>query len=141
MIARLHPTLRPLALEHLDLARRGGIDVLMTAGLRTPAEQLALYSRGRTWRGEWVVSDASQIVTHALPEQGPHCRGAAYDLCQIIHEKCAWERLDLFQRLGVMGESLGLTWGGRWKMRDYPHHELVGWRSLPFPPVLPPVAP
>lgn len=134
MIAQLTPALMPLAIEHLRLAQHAGVTVIMTSGFRTPSEQFALYAKGREWRGQWVLVDASQVVTHALPEQGPHCRGAAYDLCPLVNERCAWDRIDLFQRLGELGEGLGLTWGGRWKMRDYPHCELPGWKLLPYPP-------
>ena len=135
-IDKLHPTLQRLAREHLHRAELAGLVVVMTAGFRSPAEQLALYAKGREWQhGQWILVDASQVVTHALPEHGPHCRGAAYDLCPLVNEHCAWDRLDLFQRLGEIGEGLGLTWGGRWaKLKDMPHFELVGWKLLPYPP-------
>ena len=138
-IARLHPSIQRLAREHLIRAEHAGLVVLVTAGLRTEAEQLALYAQGRELRaGQWVVVDSAHVVTHALPEQGPHCRGAAYDLCPLVAERCAWDRLDLFERLGVLGEGLGLSWGGRWpKLKDMPHFELPGWQLLPFPPVAP----
>ena len=41
-------------------------------------------------------------------------------------------QLGLYCQLGEIGESLGLSWGGRWhSIKDYPHFELPEWRSLP----------
>ena len=40
-------------------------------------------------------------------------------------EKLQWDADDeIWHRIGEIGESLGLRWGGRWKQRDMGHFEL-----------------
>lgn len=136
LIEGLHLELQPLAREHRRRAEMLGIEVVFTAGRRTPDEQWAAYRKGRvlTPAGDWVVQDAARVVTFARPERAPHCRGAAYDLVPIVRERAAWDRLDLFAELGRIGKELGLVWGGDWpKLKDMPHFELAGWRLLPWP--------
>ena len=47
-----------------------------------------------------------------------------------------WTKIDRFKALGAFvtakARSLGIdiTWGGTWKMRDYPHYEAANWRAL-----------
>lgn len=131
LINQLHPQLQPLALEHARRAETAGIAIVFTSGFRSPAEQQALFEKGRT---NSAVSNPREVVTNATPEHAPHCRRAAYDLVPIIAEKAAWDRVDLFAKLGAIGKDLGLVWGGDWpKLKDMPHFELPGWRLLPFP--------
>lgn len=135
IIESLHVELQPLARTHRDVAHHLGLDIIFTAGRRTWAEQMAAYGKGRSMTPHgWIVSDPAKLVTFALPEQAPHCRGAAYDIVPIVKERAAWDRLDLFAELGRIGKELGLVWGGDWpKLKDCPHFELPGWRSLPMP--------
>ena len=135
VIAGLLPELQPLARLHFARAYRIGIDISFTSGYRTPAEQTALYSKGRVLEaGLWHVTDPHLIVTNALPASGAHVRGAAYDIVPIIDEKPMWNRLDLFSELGRLGKELGLVWGGDWhKFKDLCHFELADWRNLPIP--------
>lgn len=136
LIEGLHVDLQPKARAHRSRAQTLGIDIVFTAGFRTPHEQMALYAKGRGLdaTGVWHVIDPHLVVTNALPSSGPHCRRAAYDLVPIVHERAAWDRLDLFAELGKIGKELGLVWGGDWpKLKDLPHFELPGWRLLPLP--------
>lgn len=135
LIESLHLQLQPLAREHKRRSKLRGMDVVFTSGKRSPDEQLANYRKGRIIiGGAWQVEDPAAIVTFALPERAPHCRGAAYDLCPVVREKLAWERLDLFAELGRIGKELGLVWGGDFqKIKDLCHFELPGWRLLPWP--------
>jgi peptidoglycan L-alanyl-D-glutamate endopeptidase CwlK len=134
LIEGLHVDLQPKAREHRHRAHVLGIDIVFTAGRRTFAEQIDAYRKGRAQSPDgWHVIDPAKVVTQALPEHAPHCRGAAYDLVPIVHERAAWDRLDLFAELGRIGRELGLAWGGDWpRMRDMPHFELPYWRSLPL---------
>lgn len=36
----------------------------------------------------------------------------------------------LWEKIGDIGEALGLSWGGRWKWPDRPHFERLGGRTL-----------
>lgn len=132
LIAGLHPDLQVKARAHREKA---GFPILFTAGRRSWSEQIHEYEKGRARTSDgWVVVDPSRVVTFALPVQAPHCRGAAYDIVPIVNEKEAWDRLDLFAELGRIGKLLGLVWGGDFqKIKDCPHFEMPGWRTLPMP--------
>jgi peptidoglycan L-alanyl-D-glutamate endopeptidase CwlK len=133
VLAGLLPELAALARLHLGRCSARGITVALTSGWRSPMEQIALYAKGRarTPTG-WVVTDQRVIVTNALPDKAPHCRGAAYDICPIVAERAAWDRLDLFQAVADAAPP-GLVWGGSWpRFKDLPHYELPSWRSLPL---------
>ena len=40
--------------------------------------------------------------------------------------KLDWDATDpVWQKLGAIGEALGLRWGGRWKQADMGHFEYV----------------
>lgn len=135
LIEGLHVDLQPKARSHRERAFHSGIEIMFTAGRRTWQEQIDAFSKGRAPSPEgWQVVDASKIVTLALPEHAPHCRGAAYDIVPIVNERARWDRLDLFVELGRIGKELGLVWGGDWpKLKDCPHFELPNWRLLPMP--------
>jgi len=135
LIEGLVPELAEKARLHRSIAEHMGIDIVFTSGRRTWAEQIEAYGRGRQ-RSEsgWIVVNPAEIVTFALPDQAPHCRGAAYDIVPVVAERLAWGRLDLFEELGKIGLGIGLVWGGSWrKLKDMPHFELKEWRSLPPP--------
>jgi peptidoglycan L-alanyl-D-glutamate endopeptidase CwlK len=121
----LLPELAAKAKLHRAACAARGLSIVFTSGWRSPEEQTKLYAQGRTLPGH--------IVTNALPEKAPHCRGAAYDLVPIFDEQAAWDRLDLFQAAADFARGLGLVWGGTWpKLKDLPHFELPGWRELPL---------
>lgn len=85
--------------------------------LRTEAEQADAIARGVSWTTR----------SKHLP-QPPYGLAMAIDICpkRLLVEK-NWAPDDsVWQRLGAIGESLGLRWGGRWKRRDCPHFEIYG---------------
>ncbi|MFZ5469475.1 MAG: M15 family metallopeptidase [Myxococcota bacterium] len=113
-------------------------------GLRTDAEQAALYAQGRTAPGARVTNAATARDT-------PHGRGAALDVYPVREVNFAggvariWtgdesdpaERAHaraLLARVGEAAEARGLVWGGRWNgLEDLPHLELPNWLELPMP--------
>ena len=116
----LHPRLRSLCRELIDLARRNDIEIVITQTLRTREEQNALYAQGRTAAGN--------IVTNVRYPYSMHCRGLAFDFAVVIGGQVNWGRLDLYDRVGQLGKSLGLRWGGDFKtFKDRPHFELPGY--------------
>jgi len=133
VLAGLLPDLAARARLHLSRCSAKGIQIAVTSGWRSPVEQIALYAKGRARTAQgWVVTDQRVIVTNALPDKAPHCRGAAYDVCPIVNEKAAWDRLDLFQAVADAAPP-GLVWGGSWRnFKDLPHYELPNWRDLPL---------
>jgi peptidoglycan L-alanyl-D-glutamate endopeptidase CwlK len=86
---------------------------ILTCTKRTPEEQAALYAQGRTTPGK--------IVTWA--QHSRHEDGEAFDIVILKNGKPDWSDLDSYRRAGILGESVGLVWGGRWKTPDYPHFQ------------------
>lgn len=119
-IAKLHPSLQPKAIKLIELAEAQGLAILVTQGLRTVAEQDALYAQGRTKPGN--------IVTWAKGGYSWHNFGLAFDIV-ILNAvgKADWDTKNPgWAVAGAIGKSLGLNWGGDWqpKKRDIPHFEL-----------------
>lgn len=111
----LDPRFRPLAVELLAQAVEAGIAVMIIDTLRTPAEHAANLARGVSW------------TSHSK-----HLDGLAIDICPFsvydLHgpDKLAWAAGPVWDRLGLMGETLGLRWGGRFRNHpDLGHFEYV----------------
>ena len=116
----LHPRLQTLCNQLLGLSRQNGIEILITQTLRTREEQDALYAKGRTVAGN--------IVTNGRSPYSMHCWGLAFDFAVKVNGKVTWSRLDLYEKVGQLGKSLGLRWGGDFKtIKDRPHFELPGY--------------
>jgi peptidoglycan L-alanyl-D-glutamate endopeptidase CwlK len=138
----LHPYVKYLAEQLISKASEQGLKVLVTSTLRDDEYQGTLYAQGRSKPG--------QVVT-MLKYPGAHGKGLAFDVCQNIKGR-EWEDT-FFEKVGRIGVSLGLEWGGNWKnFVDRPHfqftqgltNEQIRAGMLPiFPkiPVPPPPAP
>jgi len=118
----LHPEAKKKALQLIQKCKEAGIDIVITQTLRTKKEQDALYAQGRTRPGK--------IVTNCQYPDSPHCWGVAFDIAVITNGKASWNISEYF-KVGPIGESLDLEWGGRWKnFPDYPHFELPGYNIV-----------
>jgi len=117
----LEPETRALCLAFLEAAKTKGYNVIITATYRSFAEQDALYAQGRTKPG--------QRVTNARGGQSNHNYRVAFDMCPLdAAGKADWNNAAAFKALGAIGESVGLSWGGRWKsFPDMPHFEKKGF--------------
>ena len=115
-IRELHPAMKPLAVKLLQEARKQGINLRITSGLRTETEQQALYDQGRTRPGK--------IVTNAKPWQSYHNYGLAIDVVPMnAANQPVWNSKD-WNKIGQIGKSIGLRWGGDFKnLVDKPHFE------------------
>jgi peptidoglycan L-alanyl-D-glutamate endopeptidase CwlK len=95
-----------------------GYEVAILEGYRSPERQNMLSSMG-------------SHVTSAKAFQSYHQYGLAADCAfllngkLILSEKDPWA-MQAYVRYGEVAESLGLTWGGRWKLMDFGHIE---WRK------------
>lgn len=115
-IATLHPRVQPYAKELILLAARNGITIKATSGLRTYAEQNALYEQGRTKPGN--------IVTGARGGFSSHNFATAFDVTEFNGNSPVWESRN-YAVVGTLGKSLGLAWGGDWMgSKDEPHFYL-----------------
>jgi peptidoglycan L-alanyl-D-glutamate endopeptidase CwlK len=116
-IATLAPSAQAKAREWLAKCRAEGINVKVICGLRSYDEQAGLYAQGRTKPGP--------KVTNAMPGYSWHNFGVAWDFVVFdTNGRPQWES-PLMERCGLIGEELGLEWGGRWKSpQDTPHLQL-----------------
>lgn len=120
----LNPKLQGLARQLIEQAKKEGIQLIIASGYRSNEEQEKLYQQGRTTKGP--------VVTHAKPGQSKHNSGMAFDVAPLDKNgKPHWPNDDaLWEKIGRIGESLGLKWGGRWAgFRDRPHFELAAMQS------------
>ena len=94
------------------------IDILITQGYRTPAEQEELYAKGRSVPGS-IVTQLRGIGKNP----SNHCLGKAFDICFLANKKVTYQ--GPWEKVGALGEKCGLIWGGRWaKFPDRPHFEI-----------------
>lgn len=123
-ISQLHPEVQKLAEKLIEQCAAVGLKIKITDCLRSKAEQDALYAQGRTKSGS--------IVTNVKYPNSMHNWGIAFDFCRN-DGKGAYNDLDgFFSRVGNIGKSLGLEWGGDWtSFVDKPHFQLRGWGSTP----------
>lgn len=129
LIAALHPTLRPLFRFIEDEADRiafqHGKRARFTTGLRTKAQQDALYAKGRTAPGA--------IVTHVKGGYSFHNYGCAADLGVFTEDFAKYLGSDpLYDTIGQTIVKLnipGVIWGGDFPkyfggtFRDRPHFQ------------------
>lgn len=124
----LDPRVAAMGRAHLVACEKEGIVLHVTQGLRTMAEQTALYEQGRNGRGH--------IVTNAKAGQSFHNYGLAYDVCPSQPNGAFdWSTdgpaVARWQRIGALGKALGLRWGGDFhSIKDLPHFEWSGSLTL-----------
>lgn len=118
-LAKVHPKLSQAVTAVINTLAAEGLKVEVVQGLRTFAEQDALFAQGRTKPGK--------KVTRAKGGQSNHNYGLAVDLCPFIGTEPQWEDEAGFDRIGAAGKKQGLIWGGDWpNFPDRPHLELPG---------------
>jgi peptidoglycan LD-endopeptidase CwlK len=115
-IATLLPEVRPIARSLVQKAAQSGIKIKVISGLRTYAEQDALYAQGRTKPGV--------KVTNARGGYSNHNFGIAFDIGVFKGSKYLPDSVK-YKAVGALGMDLGLEWGGNWKsLIDQPHFQL-----------------
>lgn len=118
----LRPEVAALAKKFVAEAKKEGIDLLVTCTYRDAEAQDALYAQGRSTKGK--------IVTNARGWQSWHQYRVAFDVVPIVAGKPVWSDKRLWDRVGALGESVGLEWGGRWKtLVDRPHFQFTGGKT------------
>lgn len=109
--------------------------VHVVQGLRTWAEQYALWEKGRNLNGQIV--DPTAVVTHAKPGSSYHNFGLAVDCAPFdIEGQPDWNASHpAWQRMIAVGEAQGLYSGSHFKVLhdgvvypepDMPHFQLTG---------------
>ena len=115
-LQQVNPALSVKMNQLVDECKKEGIDIRVTADLRSVDEQNNLYNSGRENDG--------LIVTNAKGEDygSSHQWGVAFDVAIQGDDPYNKEKLE---RVGEIGKSLGLEWGGDFKeFPDMPHFEL-----------------
>lgn len=124
----VHPTVKDKVRYIIHRAYIEGINVQISSGYRSNAEQTRLYNQGRTTGGN--------VVTNARAGQSVHNYGLAVDyfLTNTSGSSAVWSVNSDWRRVAQIAKSLGFTWGGDWSsFKDYPHIDLsggYGWRDL-----------
>ena len=116
VIGKLHPRVQAYARALYFKAREHGLTIQIISGLRSYAEQDALYAQGRTEPGN--------VVTNARAGHSNHNFGIAFDIGLFERNEYLGES-PMYKAVGALGEELGLEWGGNWRtLVDQPHFQL-----------------
>jgi hypothetical protein len=110
----LHSSFRPFAFELLARCVEARIPIVITDTLRSQAE----HEINLTQKVSWT-------------QHSKHLDGLAIDICPLkqykLHgaKKLEWDADDpVWMEIGLIGEKLGLRWGGRWPKKDMGHFEM-----------------
>ncbi len=113
-LSDLSEKFRPLAIELIARAIEAGICVKVIDTLRTEAEQRENLRNGVSWTAH----------SRHLPDADGKANAIDLAPVECLTLKGWAPSHPSWERLGEISESLGLVWGGRWRVRDLCHHEL-----------------
>lgn len=113
----LHPFFRDKITELIYRCHKKGIELAIVESYRTRAKQAEYFSMGKKY-------------TRSAGGKSKHQYGLAVDLVPIVKGEPMWDNKILWKKIGMIGESLGLRWGGRWRsIYDPAHFEWTGGLS------------
>lgn len=116
-IGKLHPAIRQAAINFICRLQTLYPGIRIAQGLRTFAEQDALYSQGRN-------GNSGQKVTNAKGGQSYHNYGVAFDIVNIVGNEVNYD-FD-WQQVSDIGKECGFEWGGDWiSIPDRPHFQIT----------------
>lgn len=124
----LHPDFRPQVDRFLAKCVEAQIMVMVVETWRSQAAHEEDVRNGRSW----VKVSKHQHTVNKQLERGEVDLPASlaidvapYDQYQLHGpDKLQWDADDpAWQIIGMLGESLGLKWGGRWETKDMGHFE------------------
>lgn len=124
-IAALHPIYRPYVIKLINEGyKQTNLTWVVTDGYRSPKAQ----------------NELSSAVTSAGALQSYHQYGLAIDVVSVTNGEITYLKnnslsIEHSKKLGPIGISLGLEWGGSWtRKKDYPHFQIKPnnktWRDL-----------
>jgi peptidoglycan LD-endopeptidase CwlK len=123
-LAGVHPTLVEKVTRILYALAELGHPMLVTDGLRTDAEQVALYAKGRTAPGP-KVTNADGVRRRSNHQAKADGHGYAVDCCFLVDGNPSWDDAHPWRLYGEAAKALGLRWGGEFVgLVDRPHIEL-----------------
>ena len=110
----LHPYFRDKVEELIRRCNKVGISLAVVETYRTPSKQAEYFAMGKKY-------------TKTTGGKSRHQYGLAVDVVPIINSVAVWNNHKLWNKIGIIGERLGLRWGGRWRiLYDPGHFEWVG---------------
>lgn len=114
-LSTLLPEVAELAVALITRAAAEGIPLVAVSCYRTAEKQAQLYAKGRTAEGK--------IVTNARPGYSWHNHRRAFDVAVLDAQgNPSWPNdTALWNRIGALGQSVGLSWGG--DFGDRPHFD------------------
>lgn len=122
-IDQLHPYVAELARKLVAEAKKQGLNAKVIDTYRSPERQDWLYAQGRTRPGNIVTNASGKDLTSY------HNWRLAFDVIQNVPGK-EYDSAFL-NKLGKIGESLGLEWGGGWSgFSDAPHFQFTFGLSI-----------
>ena len=123
-INKCHPKLIKLSEKLVSACRGQGLIIGIGESFRTKEEQDVLYAKGRTAPGNIVTNaKGSSYSSH-------HQWGTAFDIYRNDGKGVYTDGDGFFEKVGKIGKSIGLEWGGDWKSPvDKPHFQLPDWGS------------
>ncbi|WP_394523650.1 M15 family metallopeptidase [Lacrimispora sp. JR3] len=123
-ITLCHPRLQVLAAQLVEECKKQGLKIAIGETFRTVAEQDALYAQGRTKPGKKVTNAPGSSYSSY------HQWGTAFDFYRNDGQGAYKDTDGFFRKVGAIGVSIGLEWGGNWKSPvDKPHFQLPDWGS------------
>lgn len=121
----LLPVVKRKALEFQKKCKSQGIDIIFTCTYRTPLEQDMLFLRpydGIDNDRDGRVDETDEKVTNAKAGESLHNWRCAFDIVPVVNGKAIWSNQSLWNKIGSIGQSIGLEWGGSWQnFKDMPH--------------------
>ncbi len=110
----LHPFFRDRIIQLVQLCKQKGIELAVVETYRTAAKQHEYKTLGAKY-------------TRSGAGKSKHQYGMAVDVVPMIDSIAQWDDKALWRKVGVIGERLGLRWGGRWRsLYDPGHFEWTG---------------
>jgi peptidoglycan LD-endopeptidase CwlK len=128
-LATVAPALADKVRAAADQLAGTGTYLLVVSGLRTAAQQNALYAQGRN-------GNPGHVVTNARAGFSMHNYGLAVDVVPYLSGdggQLNWtQETPQFQAMVTAMQAQGLIWGGSWhSIPDYDHFQMPG---LPVTP-------
>ncbi|AIQ45631.1 hypothetical protein R70723_06790 [Paenibacillus sp. FSL R7-0273] len=129
----LHPVVVAAAVALIERIYARGVQIIITQGYRSKAEQDGLYAQGRTKPGS--------IVTNARGGYSYHNYGLAVDFALLLPDGsgASWDMkrdgdkdgIADWQEVVQQAKALGFEWGGDWtSFKDYPHFQITFGLSI-----------
>lgn len=127
-LLKLNPAVKYAAEKLVVRCYERGVEIRITWGYRSAAQQQEMYNQGRTAASK---AKGEKVVTQAKPGESNHNYGLAIDFVLIKggYDMTADNDFDgIADWIEVVTQAklLGFAWGGDWKsFKDYPHFEMM----------------